>query len=174
MLSPAISQGLQVLLDEAALSEASSQPGLQATLVSWAQELPGLRSDANASRTQAAVQQRAQPAAVALSTGATAALLALSAVLYREHVPYPVITGILAGAAAANWRAFDATRQGAFLAVLCGVAAPLSELVIIRLGLWHYLQPSFGPQGVPYWVPLCYVFYTAPLSNLARLILKRR
>lgn len=163
-----------MLLDEAALSDPQVQPGLQGALVSLAQQLPGLCSDTNAAHTQAAVQQKAQPAAVALSTGATAALLALSAVLYREHVPYPAITGVLTVAAAANWRVFDGTRQGAFLAVLCGVAAPLSELVIIRLGLWHYLQPSFGPQGLPYWVPLCYISYTAPLSNLARLILKRR
>ena len=174
---------MQVLLDEAALSdpvqlnEASlssprEQPGgLQSSLVSLAQQLPGLLSETNQARTQAAVQQRAQPPAVALSTGATAALLALSAVLYKDAVPYPAIAGILAGCAVLNWRTFDGTRQGAFVGVLCGLAAPLSELVIIRLGLWHYLQPDV--LGLPSWVPLCYIFYTPPLSNLARLFLKR-
>ena len=166
----------QVLLDEAALEVgAEPQQGLLGTLASIAQQLLGLQTEGNVTRTQEALQQRAQPPAVALATGATAALLALSAVLYREHVPYPVITVVLAAAAAANWKAFDGTRQGAFVAVLCGLAAPLSELVIIRLGLWHYQQPDLlGAQGIPSWVPFCYIFYTAPLSNLARLILKRR
>ena len=165
---------MQVLLDEAAIAEPQTSVDLQAQLVPLAQQLPGLRSEANIVQSQVVTQQRAQAPFVALSTGATAALLALSAVLYQQGVPYPVITGVLAAAAIANWKLFDGTRQGAYVAVLCGLAAPLSELVIIRLGLWHYMHPDlFGAQGIPSWVPFCYVFYTPPLSNLARLCLRR-
>ena len=60
---------------------------------------------------------------------------------------------ILAAVGAANWRAFDNTRQGLALAAICAIAAPAFELVIMRwLGLWHYPRPDvFGTLGFPSW-----------------------
>ncbi len=60
---------------------------------------------------------------------------------------------ILAAVGAANWRAFDDTRQGLALAAVCAVVAPAAELVIMRwLGLWHYPRPDvFGTLGFPSW-----------------------
>ena len=167
-----------MLLDEAVL--AAPQPdnpelSLQDQVVGTLQKLQPLQSPANREQTERVNAEQAQLPAVALATGATAILLALSAALYVNELPYPAITATLAVAAAANWRLFDGTRQGALVALLCGIAAPLSELVIIRLGLWHYLHPDlFGSQGVPQWVSCCYIFYTAPVSNLARTVLRQK
>ena len=60
---------------------------------------------------------------------------------------------ILAAVGAANWRAFDSTRQGLALAAVCALVAPAAELVIMRwLGLWHYPRPDvFGALGFPSW-----------------------
>ena len=60
---------------------------------------------------------------------------------------------ILAAVGAANWRAFDNTRQGLALAAVCAIAAPAFELVIMRWqGLWHYPRPDvFGTLGFPSW-----------------------
>ena len=171
---------LQVLLDEAVLAApqpSSAAPGasLPDRAAGVLQQLQVFQSQANKEQTERVNAEQAQLPAVALATGVTALLLALSAALYVKELPYPSITAILAVAAAANWRIFDGTRQGAFVAILCGVAAPLSELVIIRLGLWHYLHPDlFGSLGVPQWVSCCYIFYTAPVSNLARTVLRQR
>ena len=61
---------------------------------------------------------------------------------------------VLGSIAVVNWFVFEKTKQGLALAVLCAMAAPLSELVLINfLHLWHYPQPDwFGDQGVPSWV----------------------
>ena len=169
---------IQVLLDEAVISPLQQQnasASLQDRVVGLLQQFEVFRSQGNRQQTERVTAEGAQLPAVALATGVTASLLALSAVLYVSDVPYPAMTAILAACAALNWRVFDGTRQGAFVAVLCGIAAPLSELVIIRLGLWHYLQPDlFGSQGVPQWVSCCYIFYTAPVSNLARTVLRQQ
>lgn len=65
--------------------------------------------------------------------------------------------GMLGSVALVNWFIFEKTKQGLALAVLCAVAAPLSELVLINfLHLWHYPQPDcFGDRGVPSWVSKC-------------------
>ena len=60
---------------------------------------------------------------------------------------------VLAVAGWANWRAFDASKQGLALALACAVAAPALELIIMRyLGLWHYPHADvFGTLGFPSW-----------------------
>ncbi len=65
--------------------------------------------------------------------------------------------GMLGSVALVNWFIFEKTKQGLALAVLCAVAAPLSELVLINfLHLWHYPRPDcFGDRGVPSWVSKC-------------------
>ena len=123
----------------------------------------------------ASLQGRVSMPYVALTIGVSAALLYLSAVLYERGLPYSQISGVLAVAAVVNWRVFDQTRQGLMLAVLCTLAAPASELVIINaFGLWQYPRPdAFGIGGVPHWIMWCYFFYTAGLGNLARLLWKQ-
>lgn len=58
-------------------------------------------------------------------------------------VPSHQIGAVLAVAAVLNWRLFDGTPQGLALAALCGIGAPVSELVLMKyLGLWHYENPG--------------------------------
>ena len=120
----------------------------------------------------ASLQGRVSMPYVALTIGVSAALLSLSAVLYERGLPYSQISAVLAVAAIINWRVFDWTQQGLMLAVLCTLAAPASELVIINtFGLWQYPRPDvFGVGGVPHWIMWCYFFYTPGLGNLARLL----
>ncbi len=61
-------------------------------------------------------------------------------------VPYRDIGLTLASLAALNWAAFDRTPQGLLLAALCGVAAPISEIVLMAgFGVWHYDRPGRAP-----------------------------
>merc|ERR1711976_79351 len=119
-----------------------------------------------------AVERCSSAGYVALSLGSVAALLQLSAVLYRLGFAYSTIGAVLAAAGAANWAVFDRTKHGVALCALCAVAAPLSELVIVRyLGWWHYNAPDvYGADGLPSWVPWCYFFYAPLVLNLARLL----
>ena len=58
-------------------------------------------------------------------------------------MPYNQIALILAACAAGNWRAFDRTLQGLLLAALCGLGAPASELLLMKLlHVWHYAKPG--------------------------------
>ena len=60
-------------------------------------------------------------------------------------VPYRDIGLALAALAALNWAVFDRTPQGLLLAALCGVAAPISEIVLMAaFGVWHYDRPGAG------------------------------
>jgi hypothetical protein len=46
-------------------------------------------------------------------------------------------------ASAASWFYFDGTRQGLFLAALCAIGAPASELLLLHMiPLWTY--PKVG------------------------------
>lgn len=125
-----------------------------------------LRTYTNIEQTWDTRSERTSLAAVALATGALAYLLELSANLYGNRVPYSQIHLALALSTVLNWRAFDGTRQGIALAALIGIAAPLSEVVIMKFGLWHYPKPDL--LGLPSWVAWCYAFYAPALSNLAR------
>ena len=69
--------------------------------------------------------------------------------LAHAGVSYGEIAAILAALAAANWAAFDRTPQGLLLATVCGLGAPVSELVLMKLfGVWHYDRPG-GQRFVP-------------------------
>lgn len=129
----------------------------------------------NTAATQKVLRQQSWPR-LALNVGIVALLLYLSAVLYKNDVQYTQIAAILAVCGIVHWQTFDRTRQGLALALLCAIAAPLSELVIINVfGLWQYPHPDvFGTGGVPSWVACCYFFYTPAVGNLARLLGKSR
>lgn len=133
-----------------------------------------LSTPGNTAATRAAVD-RSSIASLALNNGVIAALLYLSAVLYSDGWDYPQISAVLSVAALLSYKAFDGTRQGLALALLCAVAAPASEMVLINLfGLWEYGRPDvFGLGGFPSWVPWCYFFYTSGVGNLARLLQKQ-
>ena len=61
----------------------------------------------------------------------------------HSGVPYSQIAAILAACAAANWAIFDRTKQGLLLATLCGLAAPVSELLLMKVfHVWHYPRPG--------------------------------
>ncbi|GIL83467.1 hypothetical protein Vretimale_11179 [Volvox reticuliferus] len=105
---------------------------------------------------------------VALAFGALAALLQLSATLYDKGVPYWQIHLVLGAAALLNWRLFDGTRQGIFLALLCGFGAPAVEVLMLQVvPLWHYPRADLGGVFVS-WVFWCYFFYAPALGSLAR------
>ncbi|CAK0786152.1 hypothetical protein CVIRNUC_009365 [Coccomyxa viridis] len=111
-----------------------------------------------------------------LSLGIVAALHELSAILYAQGTPYGQIALVLAACAAANWAVFDRTTQGLLLAALCGLAAPASELLLMKVfHVWHYAKPDVivGGVGLPAWVSLCYFFYTPWLANAARFTWRR-
>jgi len=62
-------------------------------------------------------------------------------------------------------------------AVLCGVSAPLAEVVLMNVwGLWHYpIVDVFVPgaaEGFPSWVTMCYFQYTVYVVTLARALLQ--
>lgn len=160
---------LYLLLDSLAIEKEAAPGG--STFSGLSQFLG---STANSSATQSLVERQSWPL-LALNTGAVAALLYLSAVLYSNDVPYYQIGAMLAACDAVYWRVFDRTKQGLGLALLCAVAAPLSELVLINVfGLWDYPHPNiFGVGGVPSWVSCCYFFYTPAVGNLARLLSKQ-
>jgi len=134
-----------------------------------------LSSPANVVSTQDCNSRQSWPL-LACNTGVLASLLFLSAVLFDRNVPHGVIGGVLAAACVINWKVFDDTKQGFILGVVCALAAPVSELVIINVfGLWGYTRPDvFGPGGLPSWVPLFYFFYTPVVGNLARLLVSPR
>ncbi len=106
-----------------------------------------------------------------------AAILALSSMLYANEVPPDQISLILAGCAAANYLVFDATKQGLVLALLCALACPAAELMIMHiLQLWHYpgatLFTEIPHSGMLAWVPWCYFAYTPAVAQLTRYLKK--
>lgn len=160
-----------MLLDEVAMDTGLDREPQNIPLLSGLQQF--LSQEDNAVATEDTLQRQSWPF-LALNTGIVAVLLLLSAVLYKNEVPYPSILGILALCGMASWQAFDRTRQGILLAALSAIAAPISELVIINIfGLWQYPHPDiFGPGGVPSWIICCYFFYTPAVGNIARLLNK--
>mmetsp|Transcript_14465 Transcript_14465/g.27799 ORF Transcript_14465/g.27799 Transcript_14465/m.27799 type:complete len:286 (-) Transcript_14465:95-952(-) len=107
---------------------------------------------------------------MALCFGTTTALLEVSSLMYDAEAPSANIALVLAFGAALQWKLFDGRVTSVSLATVAAVAAPLVEVLIMKyLGLWHYPNSSvFGEFGFPYWVPLCYFFYTPAVGNLAR------
>ncbi|PRW59595.1 luminal binding Bip2 [Chlorella sorokiniana] len=124
-----------------------------------------------------AAYRRCNLGTMCLSFGALAASLALSSVLYANDVPADQISLVLAGCAAANYLVFDSTKQGLALALLCAVACPASELMLMHIGqLWHYPEATLFTEiphsGIPSWVPWCYFIYTSAVAQLTRYLKK--
>lgn len=92
-------------------------------------------------------------------------------------MPADQISLALAACAAANYLAFDGTKQGLGLALLCALACPASELMIMHIGqLWHYpaatLFTDIPHSGMLSWVPWCYFCYTPAVAQLTRYLKK--
>uniref|UniRef100_A0A061SJU9 Uncharacterized protein n=1 Tax=Tetraselmis sp. GSL018 TaxID=582737 RepID=A0A061SJU9_9CHLO len=115
------------------------------------------------------------PSACTALSWVVAGLLETSAQMYAVGLPYPAIAAALSAGGLCTWGALDRTPQGLALCVACALAAPASELVIIRLfGWWRYAAPDLlGPDGVPSWVPLCYFLYAPSVMNMARWLASR-
>ena len=97
--------------------------------------------------------------------------------LYANNVPADQISMALAACAAANYLAFDGTKQGLALALLCALACPASELMLMHIGqLWHYpganMFTEIPHSGIPTWVPWCYFAYTPAVAQLTRFLRK--
>lgn len=107
---------------------------------------------------------------------ALAAMLELSSYLYSNDYSSSSICLILAVLSAINYLIFDGTKQGLLLAVLCSIAAPASELLLMSsMGLWHYPHGDLATNiagGLPKFVPFCYFFYVPAVSNLSRYLWK--
>lgn len=107
-----------------------------------------------------------------LMWGSIVAAFLLSGYVYLNDFPHWQCSGILAVTAFLNWKAFDNTKQGLFLAALLTVGAPLTESVIINgLHLWHYDRPDF--LGVPHWCGWCYAQYATGTGNFGRYLWKK-
>eukprot|EP00955_Chlamydomonas_euryale_P074968 362182-Chlamydomonas_euryale.AAC.8 len=95
--------------------------------------------------TTAAVRRCADGRVVAAAYGVLALDLQLSAALYSGGTGFGYISAVLAAATAATWAAFDGTKQGAALAAFTALAAPASELVLLRLvPLWRAEQAGWN------------------------------
>lgn len=148
---------------------------------------------ANADDETTAAAPPAPLATVAACYASLAAGLSLSAFLHARQVPPAQIALALSVFAAANFAAFDRTRRGAALALLCAVVAPLAEAQLMaRFGAWHYPRadvqvpvlfadflsgggagalpppPASAVVGFVSWVPLCYFFYAPSVLLLGR------
>ena len=107
-----------------------------------------------------------------LMWGSIVSAFLLSGYLYLHDYPHWQCSLILSGTAFANWKAFDGTKQGAFLAALLTVGAPVTETFIVNvLQLWHYDRPDFF--GVPHWAGWCYAQYATGTGNFGRYLLKK-
>lgn len=99
-------------------------------------------------------------------------MLELSSVLYDNGYASSTICVALAICSFANYLIFDGSKQGLGLALLCAIAAPVSELVLMQtLHLWHYPDGNLYSSiagGIPSWVPFCYFFYVPFVANLSR------
>jgi hypothetical protein len=134
---------------------------------------PILDEYVNDGATREAQENAADPAFTAVCWGALAAQFLFSDLLYQIGTPHWLCSASLAVMAAAIWRKFDNTSQGAVLAGLLTVGAPLGEVIIVNvLHLWHYARPDFF--GVPHWAGWCYATYALGVANAARLLQARQ
>lgn len=104
--------------------------------------------------------------------GSIVSAFLLSGYIYLNDFPHWQCSGILAVTAFLNWKAFDNTKQGLFLAALLTVGAPCTEVLIVNgLHLWHYDRPDFF--GVPHWAGWCYAQYATGTGNFGRYLWKK-
>ena len=77
-------------------------------------------------------QQRPKLATVLLGFLILSLELLISSSLYSMDVPFPLISAVLAAAFLFNWVTFDKTKQGLGLSILCGLIAPVAELLLMK------------------------------------------
>lgn len=68
-----------------------------------------------------------------------------------------------------NWRITDKTIRGAGLASLTALAGCAVEVLLGKLGHYHYTRPDIF--GIPYWLPFLYLHFSAAAGWLGRLLL---
>jgi hypothetical protein len=79
-----------------------------------------------------------------------------------------VADGMLAALALAHWWTFDRTRVGLGLAVAAAVGGTAFEALLVRQGVFSYLDGSAGLYGVPSWLPWIYVAASVAVGGFAR------
>ena len=107
---------------------------------------------------------------------ATSGILATTVNPPFPDMPSHAIDAILAAWALGQWAVFDYTKQGLTMAVLTGVAGPVTEIFLINvLHLYHYSDPDFF--GIPSWIAWVYFCGSPAVGNLSRAVrgeLRRR
>ena len=107
---------------------------------------------------------------------ATSGILATTVNPPFPDMPSHAIDAILAAWALGQWAVFDYTKQGLAMAVLTGVAGPVTEIFLINvLHLYHYTNPDFF--GIPSWIAWVYFCGSPAVGNLSRAVraeLRRR
>ena len=107
---------------------------------------------------------------------ATSGILATTVNPPFPDMPSHAIDAILATWALGQWAVFDYTKQGLAMAVLTGVAGPVTEIFLINvLHLYHYSDPDFF--GIPSWIAWVYFCGSPAVGNLSRAVrgeLRRR
>ena len=100
---------------------------------------------------------------------ATSGILATTVNPPFPDMPSHAIDAILAAWALGQWAVFDYTKQGLTMAVLTGVAGPVTEIFLINvLHLYHYSDPDFF--GIPSWIAWVYFCGSPAVGNLSRAV----
>jgi hypothetical protein len=95
-----------------------------------------------------------------------AALYAASAYLPASNVAKTIV---LTAGAVSLWLWLDRSFQGLALATVAAIAGPVTEIALIRLGLFRHRQPDF--LGIPMWLPALYLASGPSFGQLSRLVL---
>lgn len=95
-----------------------------------------------------------------------ACIIESSAAMHESAWPEATIACMLACLTAVNYFAFDRTRQGVLLALLCAVVAPAAEVVLNRaFGLWHYPRADLNGEIVSWYELISSGLRSAPCMN---------
>lgn len=92
----------------------------------------------------------------------------LSGLLDSLSVSVMTIHGILISLAMFGYAIFDYSFAGFFLALLTSVVGPITEIVLVHLGLYSYTNADFF--GVCSWIPWVYFLGGQAVGNLSRKI----
>jgi hypothetical protein len=118
--------------------------------------------------TTKAINRASNPWFIALCFGALAASLQLSAYLYASGVPYSSISLALAAVTAASWVLLDGTKQGLGLMALCGLGAPVAEMLLLE-GTTAAGELSEAGMGIQAHTETGFPSYELPIPNHLRL-----
>jgi len=84
-------------------------------------------------------------ARAALAVGSTILIIKLSEILVAGGLSTAASLAILFGACAVQWAVLDGAWASLALALAAAVGGPLAELPLMKLGLWHYIEPDYFP-----------------------------